>query len=390
MHLSAHFTASAGADGIYRVRAKGYLVAILRWATVQGSLWDWTSFGMIALNASGEGQFTYGGGRSIPCEATHVAAELIAVSSSERETLLLPLPPERIAPAMEPNVRFMVASDFHLSAKTERIRRALRLGRNADCFLLPGDLTNDGDPAQFELFKRCIEEELPNTPVLSVAGNHDYPKEPFATVFQGCEDYGHFQAWLIDRARALGVDCAEDESGAYCATFKGINIIGLNAVSHWRRFVFPHGSQIKWLRTRLVAMPNRRHIILCHAPLIAHCPARDPADAPYLSRDTSLQQAVDAGRPVIFLSGHTHVSLNDAKGCVTRDAERDNLYINDSSVVATTLKTEEPLTDHAWVEGAAIQICLNKSSVELMGLSIPGGVKIARGYYRFMCSQTEE
>ncbi len=92
-----------------------------------------------------------------------------------------------------------VMSDLHLSKKPWPVRRALKLGAGADVVLLVGDLVNDGTPEQMELMHRCIEEALPDTPVLSVAGNHDYPRRPNATIRQGICDYPALQDWLLDR-----------------------------------------------------------------------------------------------------------------------------------------------------------------------------------------------
>jgi hypothetical protein len=179
----------------------------------------------------------------------------------------------------------------------------------------------------------------------------------------------------------MGVGCAAHESGAYSASLKGIDIVGLNAVSHWRRFVFPHGDQISWLDVHLNSQPDAKHIVLCHAPLLKHNPGRNHEDAPYLSRDQAIQQIIDSSRSVIFLSGHTHISLNDAKGCVEYDGARDNLYINDSSVAPTVLKSQELLVEQEWVDGAVLRLGIGEGSVEVLSQGLSSGKKIARGYY---------
>ena len=383
MNLCVKFTSRCGADGIYRIKAKGYLIAALKWANAQGPLSDWTTFGYAALNPSGDGEFRFVGGRAIPPDATHIAVELIASDFEAREVWLQPLPPERIARSLRSDAFFAVMSDLHLSVKPGRIRQALRLAKDVDCVLLPGDMTNDGTPEQFELFRQCIEEELPNVPVLAVAGNHDFPLHPLPMICTGIERYDCFQTWLIDRASRMGVDCTQHESGAYSASLKGIDIVGLNAVSHWRRFVFPHGDQILWLSAHLNARPEAAHIVLCHAPPLKHNPGRNEGHAPYLSRDSLLQQIIDASRSVIFLSGHTHISLNDAKGCVEYDGTRDNLYINDSSVAPTALRTPELLADQEWVDGAVLRLGIGEESVEILSQSLSSGKKIARGYYQY-------
>ena len=383
MGLKIKFTSPCGADGIYRIQAKGYLIAALKWANAQGPLLDWTAFGYAALSPYGDGEFSFKGGRAIPPEATHIAAELFVPSSKAREVILQPLPQERIAHPMRPNARFAIMSDLHLSAKYGRIRQALRLVKDADCVILPGDLTNDGAPEQFERFRQCTEEELPNVPVLAVAGNHDYPLHPLPMIYEGVESYDLFQNWLRERASRMGVGCVEHACGAYSASLNGIDIVGLNAVSHWRRFVFPHGDQISWLAAHLESQPETRHIVLCHAPLVAHNPGRNLGEAPYLSRDSSLQQVIDASRSVIFLSGHTHISVNDAKGCVEYDGTRDNLYINDSSVAPTSLKSQELLADHEWVDGAILWLGIGEEAMEILSQGLSSGKMIARGYYQY-------
>ena len=381
MDLKVKYALPAGPDGTYRIQAKGYLIAALKWANAQGPLPDWTAFGYAALNPYGDGEFSFCGGRAIPPDATHVAAELIAPDFKTWEVILQPLPPERIAHPPRPDVCFAVMSDLHLSAKSGRIRRALRLAQDVDCVLLPGDLTNDGAPEQFELFRQCIEDELPNVPVLAVPGNHDYPINPLPMIYAGVERCDLFQTWLLERASRMGVDCVGHECGAFSASLKGIDIVGLNAVSHWRRFVFPHGDQVSWLGSHLDSHLGSTHIVLCHAPLAAHNPGRDSDDAPFLSRDQSIQQIIDANRSAIFLSGHTHISLNDARGCVEYDRTRGNLYINDASVAPTSLRTQELPADQEWADGAVLRLGIGEKTVEISSQSLSSGKKIARGYY---------
>ena len=384
MRLSVKLTSPFSADGIYHIQAKGYLIAALKWANAKGPLPDWTVFGYAALNPFGDGEFRFGGGRAIPPDATHVAAELIAPDSEAREVILQPLPPESVTHPLRSSACFSVMSDLHLSVKPGRIRRALRLAKDADGVLLPGDLTNDGTPEQFDLFRQCIEEELPNVPVLAVAGNHDYPLNPLPMIYAGVESCDRFQTWLLERASQMGADCVEDACGAYSVLLKGIDIVGLNAVSHWRRFVFPHGAQISWLDAHLNSQPKGKRIVLCHAPLLKHNPGRNQQDAPYLSRDQSIQKIIDANHSVIFLSGHTHISLNDAAGCVEYDRVCDNLYVNDSSVAPTVLSTPELLADREWVDGAILRLGIGEESVEIVSQSLSSGKKIARGYYQYI------
>ena len=224
MYLRMALIRPGCADGRYLVRAKGYMAASIHWADENGPLENWTALAVIALNPAGEGEWRFGGGRAIPPEATHVAARLINARFDEVGTILSEIPEEFLGGAFERDGCFGVMSDLHLSAKPGRIRRAFRLVKDTDCVLLAGDLTNDGLPAQFEEMYSLIDEALCGVPVLSAAGNHDYPLKPIPLIRQGIDDYEALQHRLLQRARALGADCVEDESGAYRAKVRGVEV----------------------------------------------------------------------------------------------------------------------------------------------------------------------
>ena len=96
-------------------------------------------------------------------------------------------------------MKFVVMSDLHLSKKPWQVRKALKMGTDADAVLLVGDLTNDGTPEQMELMHKCIFEVLPDTPVFAVAGNHDYPHFPNPIIREGFCDFEALQNWLLIR-----------------------------------------------------------------------------------------------------------------------------------------------------------------------------------------------
>lgn len=311
-----------------------------------------------------------------------MAARLISADFQRQETVLARLPIACESVDFEADVTFAVMSDLHMAAKPGRIRRALRRAAEADCILLPGDLTNDATPEQFHCLWQLIEETIPDRPLLPVCGNHDFPMAPLPLIWQGIDHYGAFQECALNRAQKLGVCWTLDESGAYRAVFRDTEIFGLNAVSHWRRFTFPEGKQLDWLKKQL-SKDARRRIVLCHAPLIRHNPLRNASDAPYLARDAQLQQIVDDAGKVLFLSGHTHVSLNEGRGCVEYDDVHGNLYLNDSSITPTLPCRQEPLADREWVDGAICYLSLNASGAEIRARCLSSGKWIARGYYRY-------
>lgn len=371
------------AEGIFSVTAKGYMAASLHWANAQGPLPGWTAFGYLPLDTFGRGSFRYPGFRAIPPEATHMAARLIAPDFEERAIILKALPPQIASHKPAQHVRFAVMSDLHMTGKGGRIRRALRLASQADCVLLAGDLTADAAPEQFQRLWQLIEEELPETPVLAVAGNHDFPLYPLPRIPHGLDDWPTFQARLLKRSEALGVPCREDSCGAWRATVKGTNVFGLCAVSHWRRFVFPHGERLNWLTEQWRQSTSAQKILLCHAPLLNHNPTRSTENGPaYLSRDSELQQIMDENSNICFISGHTHISLNEWAGCLDYDQKRGNVYFNDASVVSNTMRTREALTNSAWTDGAVSFLRVSDAGLEISAQAIDSGLWIARGYYQ--------
>lgn len=85
------------------------------------------------------------------------------------------------------------------SRKPWQVRKALSLGESYDAVLIPGDMTNDGMPSQFDLLRECVADILPDTPVLAVAGNHDFPVALLPETQDGICDYRAMQEWLLQR-----------------------------------------------------------------------------------------------------------------------------------------------------------------------------------------------
>lgn len=279
-------------------------------------------------------------------------------------------------------LQFAVMSDLHLSKKPWQVRKALKMGEGADAVLLVGDLTNDGTPEQMELMQKCIAEVLPDTPVLAVAGNHDYPHQPSPMIREGICDCPALQDWLLDRQSYPYI---LDNSGAWLVRIGEIEIIGLNCVWHWRRFKFKDGAQLKWLEQHLDNSNARWHIILCHAPLLAHNPKRSDTK-PYLSRDEQLQKIIDAHENIIFISGHTHVSVESPIDCVEHDEARNNIYINDGSIRPTTLLTAEGLPEAEPADGNVVELLIEDNRIKITVVSTKTGQRIIPGCdYRTIC-----
>lgn len=275
-------------------------------------------------------------------------------------------------------MEIIAMSDLHLSRKVWQVRRAFSLVKNAEMVLLTGDLVNDGTPEQFELMRKCISEMLPNTPVLAVAGNHDYPPCPLPMVREGICDYPALQDWLLRRQPYPYI---LDDSGAYAVRAGEIEVIGLNCVWHWRRFKFVDGAQLRWLEARLDRNDPVRHIILCHAPLQAYNP-KGIWRKPYLSRDEQLKKILDTHENIVFLSGHTHMSM-EWLGCWSLDTSNSNLYFNIGSIHPTTLKLswsrkEAPKVD----EGNVMRMTVKKHFTEVRPISVVTGRALWHRIYR--------
>lgn len=269
-------------------------------------------------------------------------------------------------------------SDLHLSKKPWKIRRAFSLAKNAEMVLLTGDLVNDGTPEQFELMCKCISEVLPNTPVLAVAGNHDYPPCPLPMIREGICDDPALQEWLLKRQPYPYI---LDDSGVYAVRAGEIEVIGLNCIWHWRRFKFVEGAQLKWLEAHLDHSDAARHIVLCHAPLQAYNP-KGVWLKPYLSRDEQLKKILDTHENIVFLSGHTHMSMR-CLGCEALDTSNNNLYFNIGSIHPTTLKQswnrkEVPEVD----DGNVLKLVAKKHFTEVRPISVVTGRDLWHHIYR--------
>lgn len=266
-------------------------------------------------------------------------------------------------------MRLLVMSDLHLSKKPWQVRKALKMGEDSDAILLVGDLTNDGSPEQMALMRQSIAEALPGIPVLAVPGNHDYPHFPSSMIREGFCDFEALQDWLLVRQPYPYV---LDESGAWVVRMGEIEIIGLSCVWHWRRFKFKDGAQLNWLEKHLNTSNARWHIILCHAPLLAHNPKRSDTK-PYLSRDERLQSILDSYRNIVFISGHTHVSMESPLDCVEHDTARNNIYINDGSIRPTTRLTADGLPEAEPADGNVVELLIEDSQITISAISTKTG-----------------
>ncbi len=385
LNLSTSLIWPGCAQGKYTVRAKGHILAVLSWGDAEAPLPGWGPFAYVPIDPAGNGTFFYPGRRGIPRGTTHVWARCYASDFGHREDVSAAIPAKYLPTADEHDSpsKFSVLTDLHLAAKPGRVRQALRAAES-NTILLLGDSTNDGLRAQFATFETCVEDAAPQKTVLPVAGNHDvlHPSRCGGSD-DGCGNYEDFQSHLLTKAEKSGCGISHDPDGrAYAARVGGFDVIGLQCVTAGRRFTFPQGRQLDWLEEHLADTSAPWHIVLCHAPLLAHNPARNTG-APYLGGNGRLQEIVNRAGRVIFLSGHTHVSPNVLAGNGEYDERHRNVYLDCGSVVPTDTSGENGMMSPDWKDGCVTELSVTESVVEICMRSISSGARFPRGYYRF-------
>ncbi len=372
------------AQGRYLIRAKGCILAVLQWGSGTETLPGWGPFAYVPIDPAGNGAFFFPGSRAIPGTATHVWARCYSHDFSSCEDVSARIPEQYLpSDTFAGNAKhFSVLTDLHLSSKPWKVTQALKAAESDIIFLL-GDSSNDGLPEQFERFGACIAAATPEKTLFPVIGNHDVPYDPQGTRADGCSGYAGFQHSLLAKAQANGYAVSPAPDGrAYSVQTDGLDIVALQCVTAGRVFRFPEERQIDWLEQHLAQTPASRHIILCHAPLLAHNPNRN-AGQPYLHKNKRIQDILDRNGNILFLSGHTHVSPN----LITRIGEYDkntrNIYLDCGSVVPTDLSGETGLTGPDWKDGCITELYVSRNETEIRMRSIETGILFPRGYYRF-------
>lgn len=382
IRIQAELNFSGCAQGKYTLRAKGFILAVLRWGDGHGAFQNWSQFAYVPIDPAGNGAFFFPGMRAIPPGATHVWARCYTSDFSAFEDASAAIADRFLPPKtrLEGARRFSILSDLHLSARPWHVRQALRTAQSDTVFLL-GDSTNDGLSAQFDAFQTCIDEALPAGAVFPVIGNHDVPRASGSD--DGCAAYAAFQNRLLSKAENTGYAVSLAPDGrAYSVLIDNIEILALQCVTAGRKFQFPEDAQLDWLENRLNTPGASWRIILCHAPLLKHNPNRNDG-APYLGGNKRLQALLDRSERVVFLSGHTHVSPNVLWGNAEYDAERENIYLDCASAVTTDISGETGLMAPDWNDGCITELCITQDAVEIHMSSISSGTDFARGYYFF-------
>lgn len=90
--------------------------------------------------------------------------------------------------------------------------------------------------------------------------------------------------------------------------------------------------------------------------------------------DKKLQNIIDKYKRIIFISGHTHLSMDNYKGCIEIDDKLSNIYINAASIRPTDILQDETIQSAEWKDGTLSDIKLN-NNIEIITKSITTGKK---------------
>ena len=222
---------------------------------------------------------------------------------------------------MSLNARFAVISDLHIALPqtiwdiptrfhlVEISIPALELVFNhlerldLDFILLPGDLTQHGEPTNHDWLQRRLSQ-LPY-PVYVVPGNHDVPTLLPDERSIGLRDFPHYY-------RQFGYD-NPDQLYYTREIFPGVQLIGLNS-NQFDQTGKQRGCldapQLAWLEDVLAQTKDKLIVVMVHHNVIEHLPSQSkhPLGRRYMldNAPTLLNLLKAAGVNLIF-TGHLHV-----------------------------------------------------------------------------------
>lgn len=219
------------------------------------------------------------------------------------------------------NFRFAIISDPHIAVPPTIWNRSNRFHLvevsipalevvlehleqiNLDFLLLPGDLTQDGEPENHQWLQQRLET-LP-FPVYVVPGNHDIPTLLPTEQSIGFQDFPLYY-------RQFGYQNSQQHYYT-CELLPGVQLIALNSNqfdSHGKQLGCLDEAQLAWLEKLLTDVRDKLVLVMIHHNVIEHLPGQSHHElgkrymlenAPIL-----LEMLREAGIKLIF-SGHLHV-----------------------------------------------------------------------------------
>lgn len=206
-----------------------------------------------------------------------------------------------------PVIRFAVCSDIHLDGD-ENQKNAIRLRemfddlysysessnthKSLDAVLVAGDFTGKGDAAEYEIFKKIINNsKRDKTELLCVLGNHEFIKYRDKDASVGYDIYKKFINEEIDIHKVIN----------------GYHFIGVSYDIDGKKFT----DKIAWLKKQLEEArkdnPDKPIFVFQHP---------HPFATVYGSinwGDTAIRKALNKFPEVIDFSGHSHYAPSDPR-----------------------------------------------------------------------------
>lgn len=222
---------------------------------------------------------------------------------------------------MSLNFRFAVMSDLHVALPHTILYHANRFHLveisipalelvlehlkqlNLDFLLLPGDLTQDGEPANHAWLQKQLAE-LP-FPVYAIPGNHDVPTRLATERSIGLKDFPHYY-------RQFGYTNPE-QLYYTCELLPGVQLIGLNSNyfdESGKQVGRLDETQLAWLEQALAQLNDQFVLVMVHHNVVEHLPgqAHHPLGRRYMLENapTLLKLFKASGVNLVF-TGHLHV-----------------------------------------------------------------------------------
>lgn len=222
---------------------------------------------------------------------------------------------------MSLNFRFAIISDLHIAvphtiwdhpSRFHLVEVSIPVLENIldrlstlklDFLLLPGDLTQHGEPANHSWLAERLAQ-LPY-PTYVVPGNHDIPTLQADHQSIGLADFPHYY-------RSFGYD-NPDQLYYTCLLLPGVRLIGLNSNqfdAHGKQLGCLDDEQLLWLQRVLKAYQDDLILVMVHHNVVEHLPgqSRNPLGRRYmLDNAPTLLQMLKAAKVQLVFTGHLHV-----------------------------------------------------------------------------------
>src|SRR6478672_176900 len=219
------------------------------------------------------------------------------------------------------NFRFAVVSDLHIGLPEtiwdhpnrfhlvevsipalERVLKHLEQ-LDLDFVLLPGDLTQHGEPENHAWLSARLAQ-LP-FPVYVVPGNHDVPTLLANEQSIGFQDFPYYY-------RKFGYQ-NPDQLYYTCQILPGVQLIGLNSNqfdAEGKQIGHLDQVQLAWLQEVLADVDDQLVLVMLHHNLLEHLPGQShhPLGSRYMLQNASvLSHLLQKSRVQLVFTGHLHV-----------------------------------------------------------------------------------